>query len=176
MTWTAPITFVSGSVLTASQMNTYLRDNMQETMPAKATTAGSYFVTVDRNQIEQRAFASAMVSTSETSTSLSFVDLATVGPTVTVKTATRAFVFLYCHSLHSTGLASWMSYDVSGATDWSSVNSTAKMMQSTGGQRTGASIIHQGLTPGMNTFVAKYRVSTSGTGTWSDRRIAVMPF
>jgi hypothetical protein len=34
---------------------------------------------------------------------------------------------------------------------------------------------HTDLTPGINTFTAKYRVSAS-TGTFSSRRIAVMPY
>jgi hypothetical protein len=41
----------------------------------------------------------------------------------------------------------------------------------------GTSVLHVGglaLTPGSNTFTMKYRVS-SGTGTFADRRISVMP-
>ncbi len=49
MAWTAPITFTSGSVLTAAQLNTYLRDNLNETAPAKFTAAGQLFVSTAAN-------------------------------------------------------------------------------------------------------------------------------
>lgn len=53
MAWTAPITFVNG-MLPASQLNQMLRDNMNETAPAKATTAGSYFASSGLNSIAER--------------------------------------------------------------------------------------------------------------------------
>lgn len=40
MTWTAPRTFVTGELETASIFNTHLRDNILETAPAKVTTKG----------------------------------------------------------------------------------------------------------------------------------------
>lgn len=53
MAWTAPITFVNG-MLPASQLNQMLRDNMNETAPAKATTAGGYFASSGVNTIAER--------------------------------------------------------------------------------------------------------------------------
>jgi hypothetical protein len=53
MAWNAPITFVNG-VLPASQLNQMLRDNMNETAPAKATTFGGYFVSSGVNTIAER--------------------------------------------------------------------------------------------------------------------------
>lgn len=43
MSWVAPRTWVVGEVLTAALLNTHLRDNLLETAPAKATTAGDVF-------------------------------------------------------------------------------------------------------------------------------------
>ena len=37
MAWTAPMTAVSGSVLTAAQWNTNVRDNLLETAPANCS-------------------------------------------------------------------------------------------------------------------------------------------
>ena len=42
MAWTAPKTFSAGSVLTAAELNTHLRDNMLETSAATVTTAGDF--------------------------------------------------------------------------------------------------------------------------------------
>jgi hypothetical protein len=175
MAWTAPMTFVSNSVLTASQLNTYLRDNFMETMPARATAAGRYFVASGKNEISERALASDYVSTSETTNSTDYTDLATGGPDVTVETSTSAFVFLRCGMSNSAGLATWMSYLVSGATDSEPSNNRAFMLQFNSAQRGGVMIFHQLLNPGLNTFTAKYRVSGTSTGTIMERRIAVMP-
>ncbi len=56
MVWTSPITFVDGSALTASQLNTMIRDNLLETAPAKSSldAIGGYFVTEGYNQIGVR--------------------------------------------------------------------------------------------------------------------------
>ena len=54
MAWSAPMTAVSGSVLTAAQFNTYVRDNLNETAPAKATAAGQIFVSTAANAIAAR--------------------------------------------------------------------------------------------------------------------------
>lgn len=53
MAWSTPITAVSGTILTAAQWNTHVRDNLLETMPAKATTADRMFVTTGPNSIAQ---------------------------------------------------------------------------------------------------------------------------
>ncbi len=40
MAWTTPKTFTAGNVLTAADLNTHLRDNLNETSAAQVTTAG----------------------------------------------------------------------------------------------------------------------------------------
>lgn len=189
MTWTAPKTWVSDEVLTADDLNVYLRDNLLELSPSKATTAGSIFVTESPSVISERIIMSDYIAASESSSATSYTDLRTVGPSVTVKTSSQAFVFLYCHmyatlSNSSTpdNYAVWMNFDVTGATTDFAVNrdSTAIMLQSSNGQRWGITILYTNMNPGWNTFTVKYRVSqpTSGSapiGTWSNRRIAVLP-
>lgn len=179
MVWTAPITFDPNSVLTAAQMNTYLRDNMLETMPAKSVHAGSHFAVVARNQIAERMIKSGFIAGPDTSTSTEYTDLANLGPSVSVSTSVSAFVFLYAmQSEHITGGPTWMSYEVSGATESDADDNRAVQMQQGSidrGQAWGAGILHEDLTPGINIFTAKYRVSGNGNGTWTNRRIIVFP-
>lgn len=173
------MTAVASSVFTAAQFNTFVRDNLSETAPAKATTPGSHFVTSDTNQISESTPQAAYISTSEVTTAPligAYGDLATTGPTVTVNVQNAAFVAIYSNQLSSAGIGAWMSYDVSGASSVSATDDRSIQFGSTGGQRAGAAFIQTGLTPGSTTFTAKYRVSTSGTATFSVRRIAVIPF
>jgi hypothetical protein len=170
------MTAVSGSVFTAAQFNTYVRDNLNETAPAKATAAGQIFVSTGANAIAARLPNADFIGTQETTTSTTYTDLATTGPTVTATTAASAIVATYCNQFHSTGLAAWMSYTISGATSDPADDNRSLQLQSTGGQHIGGTFFHSSiLTPGTNTFTAKYRVSTSGTGTFSSRRLLVIP-
>ena len=94
MAWTAPMTAVDGAIFTASQFNANIRDNFLETAPAKATTEGGYFTVNGLNSIVQRLPGSANIDALQTTLSTTFTDLATVGPTVTVNTGTRALVVI----------------------------------------------------------------------------------
>jgi hypothetical protein len=176
MAWTAPITFVSNTVLTASQLNTYLRDNMLETLPARATTPGGFFVVHGKNQIAEQLPVSAFVPTDESTSETAYTDLATGGPAVTVNTGTAALVMLNTHCQQSNSTAAWMSYEVGGATSSDAQDNRAVMLQNSSPQRSGMAILHEELTPGSNTFTAKYRMTgTTGTASFQSRRIAVLP-
>lgn len=59
MAWTAPITFAAAAVLTAAQLNTNLRDNLNETAPAKVTTAGDLVYATAANALTRRAIGAA---------------------------------------------------------------------------------------------------------------------
>lgn len=59
MAWTAPRTWVVGEVLTASLLNTHLRDNINETAPAKVTTAGDTVYATGANAIARLAIGTA---------------------------------------------------------------------------------------------------------------------
>jgi hypothetical protein len=170
------MTAIAGSVFTASQFNTFIRDNLNECPAAKATTPGSHFATTATNQIAERIPASDYVATSEPTSSTAYTSLATIGPVVTVNTGTNALVGVYCNQNSSTGNAAWMGYMVSGASSIAVDESLAVQLQNTGGQRTGAVNFLTTLTPGTNTFTSQYRVSTSGTATFSVRRLFVIPF
>jgi len=170
------MTAVSNSVFTASQFNTFIRDNLNETAPAKATTAGAHFAVSDTNEISERVSATASVLTSETTASSTFTDLATPGPAVTVTTGPAALVVVH-GAMENTGTgASRMAYDISGASTVAAADNRGIGVYGVAGAGviTSGVVLDTGLTPGSNTFTAKYRVGT-GTGTFLSRRIVVFP-
>jgi hypothetical protein len=179
------MTAIGGTVFTAAQYNTFVRDNLNETMPGRDFSAGSWFITQGPHRIiqltpdsDQILNATGGVSNlGETTDSTGYSDLDTVGPTVTVETNTRALVIMYCQMTNSTAsVGTWMSYEVTGATTSEAQDNRALLLQANAsrGQRASAMILHQDLTPGLNTFNCKYRVS-SGKGYWHYRRLAVIP-
>lgn len=180
MAWTAPMTAVANTIFTAAQFNTNVRDNLNETAPAKAVNAGGYFVATGVNAIAERTAGHDLINASETTASTSFVDLATPGPAVTKTTGTSAFVAVYgLVSIDTAGVSALMSFAVSGATAVTASDTRAVSFQpgsvaAARSLRASAVTLLDGLTPGSNTFTAKYRV-TGGTGTFNNRRLAVYP-
>jgi hypothetical protein len=170
------MTFVPNSVLTAAQLNTFIRDNVTETMAGTATTAGRYFVTTATNTIAEAIPTFDYIVAQETSTSTDWVDLTTIGPTVSVTTQTRALVMLSCGMQIATSGAAWMGYRISGATSVDERNNMALMTQRNVLVRNGAFFLEENLTPGINTFSARYRTTGGNTGTWVNRRLSIMPF
>lgn len=189
MAWTVPFTAVSGSVFTAAQWNTFIRDNFNETMPAKALTAGSIFAVSGTNQIVQRV-PSAVISTQQVDfTGTSFGDPenetgteapGAPGPEVTVTTGVQALVGYRVNIRNaSTTARCEVSYEISGETSREaaktrsigySVSNSASGLNLRAGWMDLATL----LTPGSNTFTLKYNVS-SGTGVVTDRRLFVIP-
>lgn len=124
-----------------------------------------------------QAGSTASVATEETTTSTTYVDLATVGPavTVTVGVSGIAIVTLYAALKNSDATGtSFMDVGLSGANTRAAVDVTALGPVGTAYQRLGLSIVLTGLTPGATTFTAKYRTSGAATGTFSARRIGVV--
>lgn len=177
MAWTSPMTFTAGTTLTAAQLNTHLRDNLLETAPAKATTAGRIFVATGANAIAERAIETATVATNQTTTSTSFTDLATTGPAVTLTTGTRALVFITAGVDNtSAGANSLAAAAVTGATTDAAADARAALHESAianAGERATSLHMFTGLTAGSNTFTMRYRV-TAGTGSWENRQIVVI--
>lgn len=171
-------TWTTGEVVTASHMNTHVRDNFLETAPAKATSASGIIVTTGANSIIQRTPDAALVTTAQTTSSTSYTDLSTSGPAVTVTTGTIALVAWASAIQNDTaGGASYMSVAISGATSLSAADSFALLFESEGANqiaRIGMFQTFTGLTAGSNTFTAKYRV-TAGTATYTFRRMSVIP-
>ena len=180
MAWSAPMTAVAGATFSAAQFNQYVRDNLNETVPAKVSAAGQYAVATAANAIAARALGSATVATAETSTSTSYADISggTVGPSVTVTTGTSALVFLKCGMENSSANAgTFMGFAVSGASSITAADTAAVNIAGVAAAnrlRIGG-VFRVTLTAGSNTFVAKYKVA-SGTGTFVQRDLIVMPF
>lgn len=180
MTWTAPMTAVATAVFTAAQYNQHVRDNFLELDVAQATAENSFFAGNGPNSVALRTPTWDSRTGGSTTASLTYTDLADgVGPSVTVQSGTIAMVWIYCNQYNNdTGgtRAAWMTFEISGDTTLAASDTNAVQMQGTDGDRCGAGILVDTLTGGTNTFTAKYRVSTAGTGYFSQRRIAVWPF
>lgn len=179
MAWTAPMTAVAGNAFTAAQFNTYVRDNLLETAPAKATTAGGIFVATGANAIRERVFSQATVTTSQTTTSTSYTDLTTPGPAVTVTTGSQALVFISAAiSTNTESTSAFASIDVSGGTTLGASNQWCIQLDGVAASNTvryGITQLFTGLTANTShTFTMKYKVG-SNTGTFGDRHIAVLP-
>lgn len=182
MAYSTPITAVSSAPFTAAQFNASIRDNILVTPAALATTAGAIFAATGTNAIAQRIPTTAAVSTQQTTTSTTFADLATAGPAVTVTTGVQALVTCHARAENNSinGITRFV-FAVSGATTLSAdtnIDYGFAYQSPVAGVLLNASIAHlvTGLTPGSNTFTMKYRVDTASTGTFSARRISVVPF
>jgi hypothetical protein len=118
----------------------------------------------------------ALVATSQTTTSTSYVDLTTAGPaqTVTVGASGIVEVVLTGNLSNSGSNYSVMGVALSGANTAAASDVTSLQHFGTAPHRGSYVAVLTGLTPGSTTFTAKYRV-TGGTGTFVDRAIIVRP-
>lgn len=177
MAWTSPMTATANSAFTAAQFNTHVRDNLLETAPAKATAAGQYFLSTGTNAIAARTFGFNTVGTSESTTSSSYTDLNTAGPSVTVTTGTTALVLVSAQAQQATAnVAMRIGVAVTGATsraaddssEWLADGAPAAQPISWSRHR-----VFTDLTAGSNTFTLKYKTTTS-TATFAERELFVM--
>ena len=179
MAWSAPMTAVAGATFTAAQFNQYVRDNLNECPTAKATGAAQFFVSTGSNAVAARQMSAHTVLTSQTTTSASYTDLATVGPTVTVNTGPRALVLFACALDNTlTNGASAASVAVSGATTIAASDDWRLLRDGTNSGniwRIGVTHLFDTLNTGSNTFTMKYR-ATGGTGTFLQREMIILPF
>ncbi len=178
MAWTAPRTWVTAEVVTASLMNTHVRDNFLETAPAIATGTSRLIVSDGTNSIAERQVLNTFLTTAETTTSTSYTNLTTTGPAVTVTTGTDAIIIMSALMSNDTNAdRSLMAHAVSGATTKAASDNDAFRFEAGANQDISASkvVFNDALTGGSNTFTAKYRV-TGGTGSFDNRDIIVIPF
>src|SRR5215217_7984099 len=177
MAWNVPVSWVDGIAVTGAQLNAYLRDNFNETAPAKATVSGRHIVTTGPNTIAERAIRQTYDAGAGTRTSTSFGALAgaSAGPAVNnIVTGTLALVSVQCQVNNTLdGPSSRMSYDISGATTDAASGTPGDdrgiLSQSSASKDSRFSTMElQTLTAGTNSFNSVYRVS-SGTGNFSAR-------
>jgi len=175
--WTVPLTAVANAALTYPQWNASVRDNLLETAPAKASSAGSIFAADGTNSIAQRTVSSDTVDSSEATTSTSYTDLATAGPVVSTITTGPLALLMYAAHMSNGGTSTcFVGWEISGATSTSASDTTAISLQgAASNQDIRMSNVRRltGLTPGAQTVTLKYRV-TSNTGTYKNRHIIVM--
>lgn len=122
------------------------------------------------------------VATGETTTSTTYVDLATVGPSVSPTIGPSGMALVTISSLMKNDTVNdgaRMSVSIAGATALdvdSAVMIDANLTNSPGWSvMLSRSTLATGLTPGTVAFVSKYRASIGGTATFSARRIVVIP-
>jgi hypothetical protein len=174
------MTAVAGATFTAAQFNQYVRDNLNMTAPALATAASQLFVSTGANAIAVRVPSTAQVTTSQSTTTTSFTDLTTPGPSITVSTGTIAIV-MYAAGIQTNVSDRQVvcSVEVSGASSVAASDNWSIMVDgipATNTFRAGVAHVFTGLTAGTNTFKMKYRVGTgSTTGTYMNREINVIP-
>lgn len=183
MVWTPPKQFQSGEILTAADLNTYLRDNLLENEVTKCTTAGAHLTTDAGGNLIERKLVTDTIETSESLTGLPYVylgsstwadsyltprDLGTAGPTVTVETGSKV-IAIASVSCSGTYGALQAQIDVCVSVDdnahkvgsFSTVDPLANQtffIWPMAGSKASRSklIVISGLTPGINTFTMKY--------------------
>jgi len=182
MAWTTPLTATANAPLTASQWNASVRDNLNETAVAKATTAGSIFVATGLNSIAQRTLGEDTEFAAESTTSSTYANLSTVGAVITATTGGRVLVGITSDLNNNTaGGASYVSYEITGATaaaadDNYSLSAKCEAAPTAISMARASSFrLRTGITSGSNTFTMKYRVTSGTTGTFNERSILVIP-
>jgi hypothetical protein len=178
MAWSVPTTAVAGStVLTSSIWNSSVRDNLLETGAAKVSGARQTISGAGSNQVAARQVAQASVATSQNTSSTSYTDLATPGPSVTVTTGTRCLIILSAtmatNAANAYANATWT---VSGATSttsgWAIISYRSAVAND---QIRMSGIDYPGsINAGTNTFKMVYSAS-GGTATFVYRNIIVWP-
>jgi hypothetical protein len=118
------------------------------------------------------------VSASESTSSTSYTNLATIGPTVTVTVPAsgRVLVIVTAQINGSTGnAAGFMSVFIDGAVTLGVADATSLRVAGNNAVRASATSLITGLTPGTHTFTAAYRLAGTGTATFAERNIVVIP-
>ena len=174
MAWSTPPQAEPNSLFTASYLNTYLRDNLLETMPAKAIDEGSYFGTDGFNQIQVSGYATAVATGSQSTTSETYTTLSG-GPSLTMESNHRSFVVLSAEVVGSTAnTVCYFGYDIDGATSNPPHDDNTLISKGTAARQFSIIIPHTTLVlPGTNTFSARYRIDGGGSATFANRRITV---
>ena len=100
MAWVTPYTFVNSDVLYASQLNSQIRDNMNELTTAKAAQRGSYFVSTAANAVTERKITTGYIDYENI---LSSTTYAILGPSETVTHGGSFIAFFGARLSHQDG-------------------------------------------------------------------------
>lgn len=187
MAWSTPLTATLNGTLTAAQFNSSVRDNLNASEASiahfhqGASVTGGLFFATGANALDQRGVYSDSYTNASSTTSTSYVSLASAAPAVAAVTGTQALCWITAGLTNSSsGSNSFMSVGVSGA---STIAESDNWCISIDGLLTGSSVdsfakmtschLFTGLTPGTNIFTTKYRVSAN-TGWFQNRSIVVL--
>lgn len=119
------------------------------------------------------------VATSQSTTSTSYTDLATSGPSrsYTLNAGQVALVVVSCVQVHPAGAQAWMSFTVTGASPTlapSDVNAATSNLTTNAAATVSRMTVFIATTTGTHTFTTKYR--TEGVSVFfADRRLIVIP-
>jgi hypothetical protein len=137
---------------------------------------GRYLSTLPVNSTI-RAIGSDYISTAQSTSSSSYTDLATVGPTVSLVTGSTVIVMIAGRGTDdlNDGANAFMSWAVSGATTVSASDTYSWYENQGLNDAFGTNIaIYTSLTPGFNTFTAKYKKSGGSSSTFDRRGMVVI--
>jgi hypothetical protein len=178
--WSTLPSYTDGNVLTAAQLLA-IRDNINESAPAKATATGRIFVSTGANAIAERVPTIVRVTGgAQGTTSTTMGDnLTTVGPTISsLSTGTSAIFAVSAFVSNPTaGQGGYMGCAVSGAsTVVADTTRALRFISSNASEIQKASYIGMlAVTAGSNTFKAQYANVNTGTATFDEREILVIP-
>jgi hypothetical protein len=125
-----------------------------------------------------QSLPSVLVTTSESTASTTYTDLATTSDEVAVNIGTRglALVCLYYNTLSTANQLGLMSFAASGANTIAASDTAAIGSNTTANENfyAGAPFVLTGLTPGLTVFKAKYRSVAAGSVAFANRRVGVV--
>lgn len=202
MTWTTPMTAVANALLTASQFNVHVRDNLLETEAARATASvGStrqVWMADGPNKSSEHLVKDHNIDTQETTSyDEGYTDLATPGPLVAMITGYGFMIMANCQLGTNTVNDAFASYEIyasdsagkapdpeaggfiSEASTSRSILMDGAWPSGTAGSRLNRAGIVQvwAAVPekGYFTVKMKYKVSSNdAVGTFAQRRLCVM--
>jgi len=179
MAWTSPVTVVARGLVTAALWNA-VRDDLNLTAVGIAATGGRIMCSAGSQVLAERIPDGASIATSQTTASLTYVDLATAGPSVNRGNGVKILAAIGCHLANGTaGQGARMAYALSGSNTIAAADTNSICIESANASDTYSVswvTVHDPLTAGTLTLTAKYRAVGAGTATFSSRIIAMIPF
>lgn len=175
MVWTAPKRFLPEDTLTSHELNIFLRDNLKETGPAKATRPGGWLVTSGLNKVDWRYPGYSESIPGVTTSSSTPVQLGSL-PSVTVEHG-GAFIVLFAAGMRKetgTDPMHCAPFLVGQDPPTSTPQIRAITHATAGFVRYGGFMFYYGLPAGTSTVRLRHWTD-AGTGYWADRVITVLP-
>jgi hypothetical protein len=180
MAWTSPVTAVARDLVTASLWNVSVRDNLNACAVALAGTSGRIFTATAANAMAERVPDSALVATSQTTASLTYVNLATVGPAVTHSQGGKMMAsWGAIMSNNTAGSGARMALALTGAHVSAESDTNSVCIESAAANdlyQCMWTTVFSPITAGSSTITAKYRAVGAGTASFTTRIVTMIPF